>query len=213
MPMNASSLPAPLLRTIEKLKREFALIPPNRQDQLNELGHFLRTERATARRVAFTVICTHNSRRSHFGQLWLAAATRYYRLSGVESYSGGTEATAFIPRAVEALRHLGFPLQQTAISENPIYQCHWDDGTPVRDLFSKVYTAPPNPRRDFAAVLVCEAAAETCPVVVGAKARFTLTYRDPKRFDDSPDPDRHYRECAEQIGREVLFALYPGQIA
>ena len=54
------------------------------------------------------VICTHNSRRSHLGQLWLAIGADFFELPQLETFSGGTEATAFNPRAVAALHRVGF---------------------------------------------------------------------------------------------------------
>ncbi len=202
-------LPTLLVQNIEKLNAESELIPSERRTQLDALRDYIYTEKAANKTVQITVICTHNSRRSHIGQLWLEAAARYQGWQGFESYSGGTEATAFNPQAVAALQQLGFPIQQITEGNNPIYHCQWDPKHPARDLFSKKYSSFPNPQKDFAAILVCEEAAEACPIVSGAKSRFPIAYQDPKRYDGQPDAARYYLDCARQIGREMLYTLTP----
>ena len=57
---------------------------------------------ATKKPLNLIFICTHNSRRSHMGQLWAQVAAFYYGIEHVYCYSGGTEATAFNPRSVKA---------------------------------------------------------------------------------------------------------------
>ena len=47
-------------------------------------------------------ICTHNSRRSQLAQVWAGTAARVFGIAGVETFSGGTEVTAFNPRAIAA---------------------------------------------------------------------------------------------------------------
>ena len=61
--------------------------------------------------VNLTFICTHNSRRSHMSQIWAQTAAEYYGIPKVKCFSGGTEATAFNPRAVKAIRKFGFEIQ------------------------------------------------------------------------------------------------------
>ncbi|RME96097.1 MAG: hypothetical protein D6772_12365 [Bacteroidetes bacterium] len=74
---------------------EFDQIPVERKAVLEELGDYIYEKSTGGETAKLTVICTHNSRRSHMGQLWLAAAAAYYGIEGIATYSGGTEATAF----------------------------------------------------------------------------------------------------------------------
>lgn len=68
-----------------------------------------------------TFICTHNSRRSHMGQIWAQAAAWHFGLNDVRTFSGVTEATAFNPRAVRALRELGVAIDVSQEADNPVY--------------------------------------------------------------------------------------------
>ena len=58
-------------------------------------------------------ICTHNSRRSQFGQVWAHTASLYYRMNNIRSYSGGTESTAIPPGTLTAIERAGFGIEKT----------------------------------------------------------------------------------------------------
>ncbi|RMF04107.1 MAG: hypothetical protein D6772_01105 [Bacteroidetes bacterium] len=153
------------------------------------------------------VICTHNSRRSHMAQLWLAVAADYYRSPEIQTFSGGTEATAFNIRAVDAFRRLGFDITVKEESENPIYHISWKPGMKPYPAFSKKYDDYPNPKEQFAALMVCSQADEGCPVVTGCDFRLSLPFDDPKDFDGTDLETEKYDERLRQIGREMLFVL------
>jgi len=154
-----------------------------------------------------TVICTHNSRRSHMGQLWLRAAATYYGVGGVAVFSGGTEATAFNPRAVAALKRAGFKLHRAGGGENPRYEASYGKTFPSVIMFSKRFDHSDNPKEGFAAVMVCSDADATCPVAPGAEGRFSVPFEDPKNFDGTPYEQSAYDERCRQIAREMLFAV------
>ena len=207
--MPASTVLFPTLATTcTALAAGFDTIVPARKAQLRALADYLVHRYRAGQTPQLIVICTHNSRRSHMGQVWLAAGAAYYGLPPLRSYSGGTEATAFNPRAVAALRRLGFAI--TTADEhaaNPRYNVHWGSESAADTAFSKVYSESPNPRDGFAALLVCDSAAEACPVVTGADRRLLLPYEDPKAFDGTPQEAAMYEERARQIGREMLYVL------
>ncbi|MDV7401328.1 hypothetical protein RZS08_58465, partial [Arthrospira platensis SPKY1] len=73
---------------------------PERQAVLDDLADWIRETRSNGENAPLVFICTHNSRRSHLAQIWMATMARYFGLEHVATYSGGTEATAFNPRAV-----------------------------------------------------------------------------------------------------------------
>ena len=198
-----------LLDHCRRLVAEFPQIPPSRRALLQQLATYLLGKFRTGNTPRVNVICTHNSRRSHMGQFWLAAGADFFGLPELQSFSGGTEATAFHPRAVTALRELGFVLEPDSPGPNPVYTVRWNAGgsTPPYRAFSKVYSAPPNPDSDFAAVLVCTEADAGCPVVLGSDFRLALPFEDPKVADGTPYAAERYRERARDIGREFLYCL------
>ncbi|MCC6723940.1 MAG: protein-tyrosine-phosphatase [Saprospiraceae bacterium] len=205
--MQSPTLNEQLQTYCTNLEGEFALIPEPRQQELAELADYISKKLKSGEAAKLTVICTHNSRRSHIGQLWLAAAATFYGVEGVATYSGGTEATAFNPRAVAAMRRAGFSISGDETESNPRYTAKLGEGTDEITLFSKKYDDPANPQRGFAAIMVCSDADEACPFIPGAEKRFAIRYDDPKAADGTPDEAATYDERCKQIGREMLFAV------
>ena len=196
-----------LSKTVSQLITEFNQIPITRKPVIGELTQFVQDRINTKVPVYLNFICTHNSRRSHISQLWAQAAAYYYGISNVSCYSGGTEATAFNPRAVKALQDAGFQISMQKNGENPRYEVKFADDAPAVIAFSKTYDDPFNHNKDFAAVMTCAHADENCPLVLGASARIALRYDDPKAFDGTPQEATKYAERVHEIGREILFAF------
>lgn len=183
---------------------ETANIDAERKQLLEQIAAWVTQQRASGQPAKLVFICTHNSRRSHMSQLWAAAAAAYHGLDGVETYSGGTEATAFNPRAVAALRRAGFAIEAGA-GENPHYQVRYADGAPAQECFSKKYDDPFNPSDGFAAIMTCSAADSACPFVTGAAERMAIPYIDPKVSDGTPEEAATYDARVRQIATEMLY--------
>lgn len=204
---NTATLLPSLTPTVEKLVSEFDSISAERKALLQQLVQFVEKKVKAGQPVYLNFICTHNSRRSHLSQLWAQAAAHYYHVPKVFCYSGGTEATAFNPRAVKAMQEAGFSITMTQGGENPRYEVRFaEDAAPVI-AFSKKYDDPFNHNKDFAAIMTCSHADENCPLVLGASGRVALTYNDPKEFDGTPLEAAKYAERVQEIGREILFAF------
>lgn len=186
---------------------ELDQIPAERRVQLRDLALFVAERTRGGERAPLIFICTHNSRRSHMAQLWAQAAAHHFGTNGVETYSGGTEATAFDPRAVAALERTGFAIEATSTVENPVYAVRFSESAEPIRCFSKVYDQPPNPTEGFCAVMTCGAADAGCPVVFGAAQRIAITYDDPKAADGTAEEAAVYDERCRQIAREMLYAL------
>lgn len=189
---------------LDQIALEMDQIPAARKAVLDGLAEFYRSSPSKA----FNFICTHNSRRSHLGQIWGAAACDYHGIDRIASFSGGTEATAMNPRIVAALKRVGLQVDG-ASGENPRYAVRWSDGEGVT-CWSKTYFDNANPSRDFCAVMTCTDADQGCPVVLGAAARISLPFIDPKVSDESPSEALTYDARCRQIAREMLYAF--GQV-
>ncbi|HZY79525.1 MAG TPA: protein-tyrosine-phosphatase [Cyclobacteriaceae bacterium] len=189
--------------TIRNLLREFDRVPQHRKVILNDIAGFCRS--TSPANLVF--ICTHNSRRSHISQVWAQTAAAYFNTSHVASYSGGTEATAFNPRAVRAMRELGFEIEVATNNQNPRYLVRYSDAHPSFEVFSKKYDDRENPSTGFAAIMTCTHADENCPVVSGASVRISLPFDDPKDFDGTDVERIKYHERSLEIGREILYAF------
>lgn len=194
-----------LVHTIESLTPSLAAVPAERRAVLDRIAAFVRERSASGAPAKLTFICTGNSRRSHLGQLWAAAAARYYGVAPVETYSGGTEPSAFNPRTIAALERAGFTVTKVdAATDNPHYEVRWADDVAV-DAFSKRYDDAANPKDDFVAVMTCSEADQDCPFVPGAALRVALPYEDPKVADDTPEEAARYDERSAQIATEMLY--------
>jgi arsenate reductase (thioredoxin) len=202
MSITKIALLSSLKPTVEKLISEFDLIPNERKELLHQLVQFVEKKVKAGQNVYLNFICTHNSRRSHLSQIWAQAAAHYFNVPNVFCFSGGTEATAFNPRAVKAMQEAGFSIIMTKGGENPLYEVRFAEGVEPIIAFSKKYDDSFNHNKDFAAIMTCSHADENCPLVLGA-----LTYNDPKEFDGTPLEAAKYSERVDEIGREILFAF------
>jgi arsenate reductase len=192
---------------IAKLINEFNQIPAERKSIIKQLTDFVNEKSKAGQNILLNFICTHNSRRSHISQVWAQTAALYYGIKNVDTFSGGTEATAFNPRAVAAMKQAGFQITTFKDGNNPIYKVKFAEDAPALTVFSKKYDDDFNPKKDFAAIMTCSHADENCPLVLGASSRIALTYNDPKDFDGTPQEAEKYSERVHEIGREILYAF------
>jgi arsenate reductase (thioredoxin) len=196
-----------LQSTVDNLIQQFNQIPEDRKEIIKQLTDFVSNKSKAGGKVLLNFICTHNSRRSHISQLWAQAAAHYYGIKNVETFSGGTEATAFNPRAVTAMKQAGFDISTIKEGSNPLYKVKFSDDAPALTVFSKKYDDDFNPKKDFAAIMTCSHADENCPLILGASVRIALTYNDPKDFDGTSQEAAKYSERVNEIGREILYAF------
>ena len=186
--------------------REFDAIPEERKKLLVEIASYIQAKIAQNQEVQLVYVCTHNSRRSHFGQVWASVAAAFWGLENVKTYSGGTEATAFHPNAIAALKRSGFDVISDGSISNPHYQVNF--GNECSSLcFSKTYDDLSNPQSHFAAIMTCSDADENCPFIPGVELRIGTTYDDPKAFDGTDQESEKYDERSAQIARECLYVF------
>ncbi|MBC6365346.1 protein-tyrosine-phosphatase [Algoriphagus sp. AK58] len=200
--MKKSFFPA-LQKTIEALP--IASIPAERMPVIESMVAYILDKIKNGEELRLNFICTHNSRRSQFSQIWAQTAADYY---GIEAfcYSGGVEVTAFNERAVSAIRRDGFKVVQKG-EGNPVYFVfHGEESDPII-TFSKVYDDAINAQKGFAAVMTCDHADENCPFIPGAEVRIPLRFEDPKAFDGTDLEEKMYSERSHQIGAE-LFLIF-----
>lgn len=196
-----------LIEYVQSLLPEMAAIPEDRKDLLREIALFIREKKEANEPANLTFICTHNSRRSHLSQIWAATAAAYYGLEeGMHTYSGGTETTAFNPRAVAAIKRAGFRVNPTN-GDNPHYLVRFSDERQAIACFSKKYDDPFNALENFAAVMTCSDADKNCPFIPGANLRFPIPYLDPKAADGTSEEAQAYDERTRQIATEMFYLM------
>jgi arsenate reductase len=190
--------------TIKRGISEFNLISKERKIELEVLSKFISSRSGKANLI---FICTHNSRRSHLSQIWAQIAANNYGFSNVFCYSGGTEATAFFPSGIEAIRSAGIEVLKLSEGKNPVYAVNYNEKSHPVICFSKKYSDSFNPQKDYAAIMNCDHADQNCPFIPNAGARIPIRYEDPKIADGTPQQLARYIERSQQICREMLYVF------
>ena len=186
-------------------KIDFNTISEIRRNELAVLIHFIQEKKDKNQPVLLNFICTHNSRRSQFSQIWGQMASNYFGISA-QSYSGGVQETAFNERAVASLERFGFKMSKEG-EENPKYFVQWDVNSDPLVMFSKMYDNSINPSSGFAAIMTCSHADENCPIVSGCEKRIPIRYEDPKNFDDTPLESALYDYRSFEIATELFYVF------
>lgn len=188
-------------------KFTFESISTDRKELLEPLINFIQAKFSNKEGIRLNLICTHNSRRSHFAQIWAQAAAAYYQIPNVFCYSGGTEVTAMYPTVAEILKQSGFKIQSLSNGNNPVYAVKYSEKEHPIIAFSKTYDDDFNPEVGFAAIMTCSQADGGCPFISGAEKRIAVTYEDPKAFDNSGLQAEKYRERSLQIAEEMFYVF------
>jgi hypothetical protein len=191
----------------DTLTQQFDSIPLSRKNLLEKVSNYIRAKISENKPINMVYICTHNSRRSHFGQIWAAVAANYYHIKDVHTFSGGTEATAFNVNAINAIKRVGFDVKKIDDKVNATYHIYFDEVENPIECFSKVYDDLKNPNKEFAAIMTCSDAEENCPFIPGVELRIGTTYNDPKEFDNTPLLDAKYDERCKQIALETFYVF------
>lgn len=204
---NPMSMYAPLSDYIDGILPDLEAIPQDRKNQLKKIALYIQTKKQSNEPANLIFICTHNSRRSHLSQIWSATAAQYYGLGDhINNFSGGTEATAFNPRAVSAIERAGFNVENHG-GENPHYRVSFAKNGTELECFSKKYDDPANPSENFAAIMTCSDADKNCPFIPGASLRVPIPYEDPKNSDGTPEETEAYDARCRQIATEMFYLM------
>ena len=191
---------SPLLESIAALP--ISDISADRKALLDEMAAYLQEKISNRKEIRLNFICTHNSRRSQFSQIWAQTAAAYYGIAAY-CYSGGVEVTAFNPRAVAAIQRDGFRLEKKE-GENPVYFVFYSEEEDPVVTFSKVFDDTVNATKEFAAVMTCSHADENCPFIPGANNRIPVRYEDPKAFDDTELESAKYDERSKEGSKFLI---------
>lgn len=198
---------AQLEETIEQIRS--IQVSPDRIDRLQPLIDYIIRKTDAHEAITLNFICTHNSRRSQFAQVWAQTFAYYFDLK-ITCLSSGTEVTEFNPRAIASLQRSGFQIESKGII-NPIYSIRFCQTVPAIVAFSKHYDDVMNERGNFASVMTCAHADQNCPFIPGAEQRISIPYDDPKAFDETELEAAKYDETSLLIASELYHAF--GKVA
>lgn len=176
-----------------------------RKEKLQVLINYLNSKQSNHIQAQLNFICTHNSRRSQFAQLWAQVAASHFRIA-VNCYSGGVEITEFNKRAIASLKRFGFQIKQKG-DVNPHYSISYNQKGDALTMYSKLHDDPANPNQNFVAIMTCSHADENCPFIPGAEQRISITYEDPKAFDGTDLEETMYDQRSMQIASEMFYVF------
>lgn len=186
------------------LEKDLETNPVDRhEDKLNQIADWIIQQHEADKTAKLNFICTHNSRRSQFSQVWFLAAQAYMGLNAAEAYSGGTEVTACNERTIAALKRAGFTITSKG-EGNPVYTVSDPSLNLKTQLWSKVYDDDQNPSENFAAIMTCDHADANCPFIPGAEIRIPLTYKDPKYSDGTDEEEKAYDRTCTIIATDMV---------
>jgi arsenate reductase len=195
-----------------KLKKYIAGLQPEmiaeeRKEVLQPLIDYIQPKTEKGEEVNLNFICTHNSRRSQFAQVWAATAVLYYQKGKINCFSGGTEVTACNERTVTALEEVGFEVTSDfSQEENPIYAVNPSKEKNIT-VFSKLCNDLQYIKTPFAALMTCSNAEQNCPFIPEAEIRIPVKYEDPKAFDDTDKEVKMYGKRCKQIAEEMFYVF------
>jgi arsenate reductase len=185
---------------IERTK-EFNRISEDRKKLLLDISKLIPANKE----INLLYVCTHNSRRSTFGQIWGETAANFYGFDKVKCFSGGTEVTAFHPNALNAIKSVGFEVTSESSIDNPRHEVRFSTEDKPITCYSKTFDDVSNPSENFLALMTCGHADDHCPHITGTLARVPLRYIDPKISDGTPQQDCTYADRCAEIAREMLY--------
>lgn len=187
------------------LCKNFKEISSDRKTLLEKVANHIQEKKDQNKEINLVYVCTHNSRRSHLGEVWSKVAADFYGFK-INTFSAGTEATAFNQNAINALISAGFEVKKLDETANPKYEVFFGEEK-SSICFSKTIDDESLPKENFVAVMTCGDADENCPFIPGCDLRIGTTYFDPKSFDNSILQNEKYTERSNHIAMECLYVF------
>ena len=195
-----------LAKHLEQARSLRSAISDERRDVLARIAAYVRQSQAELRPPQLVFVCTHNSRRSHLGQVWCQVAAHAHGLHSIRSHSAGTEVTACHPNTLSALESCGVQVSRGLESANPRAVLSFGPKLPATFAWSKTIDDPSLPQAGHCAVMVCGSADAKCPFLPNA-LRIGCTYVDPKISDGTPEEASTYLARSLQIACEMDLVM------
>ena len=194
-----------ILDSIELIKKSPST--HSRKKELLKLIDYINNKINLDREININFICTHNSRRSIFSQIWAKVFSDYYGLQKVKTFSGGTESTFVSQNVIKTLSSYGFIVNKLDQKKNSNYEITYSSNTNKILIFSKKYDEILNPKKNFVAVMTCLSAIENCPFISGSEKTISISYDDPKKYDNLNEPIKMYLNVSNQIAIDMNFVF------
>ena len=144
-------------------------------------------------------ICTHNSRRSQFAEIWAHTFSFIFKKK-IKIFSAGTSKEEFNIRAINVLKKVGFKIKEDAKK----YILNFSENYNSIHMYSKDISEL-NLKNHFITIMTCADSDKNCPAIPNALARILLSYKDPKSFDNSKQETNKYIATSKKIALELFY--------
>lgn len=173
-----------------------------RKELLDEIAYVIANEIKKNKNVNINFICTNNSRSSQIAQTWSFYAATYFNLP-INSFSGGTEVTAFHRNSIKTLQKVGFSFNLLDFShQNPKYEISFDGCKNSIIGFSKHYDSNIN-KQPFITITTSNNKNIKYPYISSAWHHFHLPFLNPKLSDRTSNSEEEYLKTNSQIAGEI----------
>lgn len=183
---------------IQEIVNQESQINPSRRREIEQMALQLK---GVNQDLNIAMICTHNSRRSVFAEIWANIAKLHYQNSNVHIESAGTESTNVYQSVIEVMK--AFDVRFKAYGSDGQIKYKSDEALGL-NLYSKTIDEI-FPDQKFVAIMTCDHADQNCPYIPEVLLRLKLTYRDPKFSDGTIDEKKVYTDKSIEIGREIFY--------
>jgi len=143
-------------------------------------------------------VCTHNSRRSQFAEIWAKTIAFIYNKK-INIFSAGITEENFNWRAINVLQKIGF-----SITNDSKYHVEFSKNHKPIKMYSKTIDHI-NSENPLIAVMICAEANADCPNVNTAIKKRLLSYLDPKKWDNTKLEKIKYLETCTMIATEISY--------
>lgn len=146
--------------------------------------------------------CSENSFRSQVSQVFLQTLCFARKHKKVKAFSAGLIANEIDSKLIIYLSKIGYKISKTDKDGKSAYEVRYSDNANPIILYSKTITDPSLPKKEVAAVIVCDVQVETdCS---NLKTEFTPLYMAfPKVI--ATDSDTKVEEIVNNIATEMLY--------
>ncbi|MEM1135769.1 MAG: protein-tyrosine-phosphatase [Bacteroidota bacterium] len=201
----------PLFNYIQERAKEFESIPKRRKQSLGLVSELILPAIMAGRNIRFVFVCSHNSRRSQFCQIWAQVAALYYSVDHLLFYSGGTEGSSIHKAVIQSLKKAGLLINKETKGKNPHYIISAVQNQPLGTFYSKRITAKENPKENFCAVITCPEAEKKLNLEAGTHLQVSMIYDDPRKVDGTKHEQKTYDKLCKKIATEMLYIISHAQ--
>lgn len=140
-------------------------------------------------------LCTHNSRRSQYCEVWAKYFSSIYN-NKIKIFSAGVVKTKVHKQIYKSLERVGI-----GVDKNLSINTETISISP----FSKTLTEIEEEK--FISIMTCSDSEKTCPVDNRSLINLKLFYKDPKIYDNSSKEAEEYDKTSFMIACEINFIL------